>query len=208
MMVHRRGILVCLAGLLLPVIGVGQDCPDIDSMRTRYHRARYLSLEFSQIIHSDIFETVDTVYGSLWTGGGGRFRLVTPHQELVSDGQVFWSYSVDNRQVLVDSAANRGDWNPLTLLYDPERVYRCRNQRTTNDNEIEFDMRAVDSLTAPQAFLLRVTGDDHTPVSLVYVDDNDSRIEVAIKDFKLLDSLPDSLFIFRPGPGVEVIDMP
>jgi outer membrane lipoprotein-sorting protein len=192
--------------LLCGAFALGE-CPEMAKMKELYHQKRYISLEFLQIIRSDVFETVDTVAGTLWAGWEGRFRLTTPDQVLVSNGALYWSYSVENQQVLVDSVDELGSWNPLTLLYDPEQVYACRDQNKKG-GAIEFAMAAIDTLTAPAKFTLTVTPGTFEPRSLVYFDDNDSRIDIRITKFARLNVLPDSLFEFHPGPGVEVIEMP
>lgn len=184
-----------------------ESCPAMKDFRQRLHAKPFITLAFNQLTHSDVFETVDTLSGKLWTGGGGRFRLATPNQVMVSNGTLLWSYSVENRQVLVDSIETLGRWDPLTLLYDPDAVYRCRLQRE-NNGTLEFDMAAVDTLTVPARFTLQISSRGHLPEKLTYRDDNGSLIEVAIADFTGKDRLPDSLFEFHPPPGVEVIRMP
>ncbi len=182
-------------------------CPDIDTLRATYQGMGYISLNFVQLVHSDIFETVDTIPGSVSAGGGGRFRLSLPGRLLVSNGILYWSYSEENKQVLVDSVAKIGSWDPLTLLYDPEKVYECRKEKTIGDT-IEFEMAAVDSATDPADFTLFVHRETLVPEKLIYFDENDSRIVVLIRDFSRVAHLSDSLFEFHPAPGVEVIDMP
>ena len=184
-----------------------EPCPAIKELRLKLHEKPYITLQFSQQTHSDVFKTVDTLSGRLWTGNGGRFRLTTPNQVMVSNGTLFWSYSVENQQVLVDSVATLGRWDPLTLLYDPEAVYRCRAQRDNKGN-VELDMAAVDTLTVPARFTLQISRPGYRPEKLTYRDDNGSLIEVLIADFAGKDRLPDSLFDFHPAPGVEVIQMP
>ncbi len=197
--------------VIILVIALGRpangECPEIDKLREFYKEKQFITLKFLQLTHSDIFETVDSLGGTLQAGREGRFRLTMPGQVLVSDGIQYWSYSVENEQVLVDSVAKLGDWNPLTLIYDPEKVYGCINQKAAEET-LEFDMVALDSLTLPQQFLMRVYQTDYVPYQLVYYDDNGSRIEVYVKDFRHPSVLPDSLFEFHPGPEVEVIEMP
>jgi outer membrane lipoprotein-sorting protein len=182
-------------------------CPHIDTLRATYQGLGYISLDFIQLVHSDVFNTVDTIPGSLSAGGGGRFRMSLPGRLLVSNGVLYWSYSEENKQVLVDSVAKIGSWDPLTLLYDPEKVYRCRAEKIAGDT-IEFDMAAVDSATVPAAFTLSVRRRTYVPEKLIYLDDNDSRIVVLIRHFARVAHLADSQFEFHPAPGVEVIDMP
>ncbi len=182
-------------------------CPEIAKLREYYQEKGFITLAFVQVIHSDIFETVDTLSGSVYAGFEGRFRVTMPEQVLVSNGILYWSYSAENQQVLVDSVARLGSWNPLTLLYDPEQVYRCQGQSEA-DKSLEFKMIAADSRIAPSAFTLFVDSETYNPEKLVYFDDNNSRVEVYIDQFSRSTDLPDSLFEFHPGPGVEVIEMP
>jgi outer membrane lipoprotein-sorting protein len=187
--------------------GADSACPEMEKLRQSYQEKWYLSLDFLQLTYSEIFETVDSLRGQLWAGREGRFRLVMPGQTLVSNGILYWSYSDENKQVLVDSVVGRGDWNPVVLLYDPEKVYTCQNQIDLPES-IEFELRAIDSQTVPSEFSLQVTKSDYIPQKIVYYDDNNSRIEVWLSNFSRPDKLPDSLFIFRAPEGVEVIEMP
>lgn len=193
--------------IILSVPAVADDCPDISSLRQNLQAHKYITVDFIQTTHSEIFRSVDTLSGSLWAGGNGRFRLNMPGQVIVSNGTLYWSFSEENQQVMIDSVVKMGAWNPLTLLYDPEGVYRCQGQ-LQDSTRLEFNMIALDSLTAPQTFSLLVANKDYRPLKVVYFDDNDSRIEVRLEGYSRLESLPDSLFEFKPGPKVEVILMP
>jgi outer membrane lipoprotein-sorting protein len=197
-------ILLLMSVLALPIPA---QCPEMQKLREFYRQKRFVSLEFLQITRSDVFETVDTVQGTVYAGWEGRFRLTMPDQIIVSNGVLVWSYSAENRQVLIDSVRELGSWNPITLLYDPERVYTCKGQ-TKRQNLWELEMTAVDTSIVPRQFMLQITENEYTPKALIYHDDAGSRIEVHIDDFSRQDQLPDSLFEFRPGPGVEVIRMP
>jgi outer membrane lipoprotein-sorting protein len=207
MILVARKSAVCLLITISFATLAGGECPDIEKLRKSARKDGFISLEFKQFIHSDIFETVDSLTGMLFAGREGHFRLVTRNQAIVSNGILLWSYSVENKQVLVDSVAGMGAWDPLTLVYDPERIYQC-NIQSRDKKDILFEMIAIDSMTIPQQFQLRVSSDKYEPKKLVYYDDNDSRIEVHINNFGRHANLPDSLFEFRPGPDVEVIEMP
>lgn len=195
-------------GLVLAVGPRAQEtCPAGRDVRQRLHETPFFSLSFRQLIRSDVFETVDTTTGEFWTGTDGRFRLSMPGQIIVSNGSLIWSYSPDNRQVLVDSIETLSRWDPLTLLYDPGAVYRCSEQRRKN-GRIELDMQAIDTATVPSRFTLQVSERDRLPEKLTYRDDNGSLVEIILTDFTARDRLPDSLFQFHAPPGVEVIRMP
>lgn len=183
------------------------ECPDIQKLRKFYQERQFITLNFLQLTHSDIFESVDSLSGSLWAGREGRFRLTMPQQMIISNGILYWSYSIENQQVLVDSVARLGNWNPLTLLYDPGGVYECRNQEKVGDT-LEFDMVALDTMTIPYQFDMQILSPGYVPRKIIYFDDNDSRIEVFINGFSRPAELPDSLFNIGTLPGVEIIEMP
>ena len=197
-------MLFLAAALALPIPA---QCPEMQKLREYYRQKRFVSLEFLQTTRSDVFETIDTLQGTVHAGWEGRFRLTMPDQVLVSNGVLVWSYSAENRQVLIDSVRELESWNPITLLYDPERVYTCKAQ-TKRGDLWELEMTAVDTSIVPRQFTLQVAERDYVPKVLIYHDDAGSRIEVRIDNFSRQDQLPDSLFEFRPGPGIEVIRMP
>lgn len=183
------------------------DCPDFERIRAYYAEMPSVSLSFLQLTQSDLFASVDSVSGTIWAGWGGRFRLSTPHQILVSNGTLFWSYSVENKQVLIDSIARMGKWNPLVLLYDPEKLYSCGREKKAPDG-FDFELAANDTLATPRTFDLQVASDGLTPRQVTYDDDNDSHVKVFIKKFARRKALPDTLFEFHTPPGVEVIKVP
>lgn len=197
----------CLLAASAIAVSAQVGCPALEKVRGKLHEKPFVVLQFKQVTRSDVFESTDTLTGNLWAGQEGRFRMSTPGQLVVSNGVVLWSYSPENRQVLVDSIETIARWDPLTLLYDPEAVYRCRTERKQEDG-FEFDMVALDTLTSPRRFTLQVSDRTFCPEKVSYLDDIGSAIEVIIERFTARDMLPDSLFNFRPGPGVEVIRMP
>ncbi len=192
---------------LTGAIVFGGDCRDNQRLRASFQEKPFIQVSFRQVTYSDVFAAVDTTEGRLWAGRNGRFRLLLPGQAIVSDGILYWSYSEENRQALVDSVCHLGDWNPITLLYDPERVYRCQSQ-VSGQATISFAMVANDTLTKPRELTLEAALADFTPRKLTYADDNGSRVEVIIRSFGRKEILPDSLFEFHPASGVEVIQMP
>jgi len=192
--------------LLSTTVASGQ-CPDMEKVSDFFRENDFITLDFIQMTHSDIFESVDTLKGSLWADYRGRFRLDMDRQVLVSDSILYWSYSADNRQVLIDSVSRLGDWNPLMLLYDPNQVYICLRQEKAEDT-LKFEMRATDSTIYPQQFNMQIDANDLRPIRLIYYDENESLIEINVDNFLRPSNLSDSLFIFSPDPDIEVIEMP
>lgn len=186
---------------------VSAECPHLDTLRRFYGEKEFLTIEFLQVTHSDIFESVDSIDGTLAVGWAGRFRLTTASQTVVSDGTRYWSYAPENRQVLVDSISQFGQWNPLTLLYDPQRLYRCLGEEKSK-GDLTFRMSALDSTTAPRTFTLKVSSAGLAPKYAEFKDEAGSRIEVHVRKFVRHDKLDADLFQFVTPPGVEIIKMP
>lgn len=204
-----------LASSCAPVWGGEDPCSSLSKMRQRYDKQTYISLEFKQFTYSEIFESIDSLVGTLQADGSGKYRLSLSDnlglfQELVCDGNSLWSYSVENKQAILSNVTDLNSWNPVTLLYDRDAVYECVEEKLIGPKRetIVFNMCARDSGSIPQSFILKVSKDDYVPQEIVYFDDNNSRIDIRIFDFVRPEKLPDSLFRFLPPLGVEVIEMP
>lgn len=197
------GLLLCSPGNRV----CAQQCAYINALWAAFQEKPFISLEYLQLTKSDIFGTTDSLKGKLWAGRAGCFRLEMPGQIVGSDGTIYWSYSIENKQILVDSVNSLEDWNPITLLYDPQKIYRCRSESST-DGELAFELTATDSLVTPAALSLCVDRKTLYPRKLVYRDDNGSQIEVLIEKYVKSQHCPDSLFQLRSRPGVEIIRMP
>ncbi len=182
-------------------------CPTFEDFSASLEMAPYISLTFTQMIYSDIFESIDTTRGTLVAGHDGRFRLESSRQAIVCDGIEYWSYSPSNEQVLVDSVYKIGIWNPLTLVYDPENVYGCNEESRRKDTTI-FMMKARDTHTSPQEFALKIESDSRVPLEIEYYDDNNSRILILITNFYQIEEVPTGAFKFVPPADTEIIYMP
>ena len=192
---------------LLTANAKSSDCQGITRFEDKLKDSPVISIEFLQITRSDIFQTQDTIRGTIKTGGQGRFRIETPSQVMVSNGIVEWDYSPENEQVIVDTLDRQSDIDPLTIIYDPLRIYSCQNQEE-NQGGIIFSMVALDSTLSPAKLDITVAGNDFTPLKMEYVDENGSEIKIIILKFRQADTISDSSFEFSAPDGIEVIYMP
>ncbi|MEE9441822.1 MAG: outer-membrane lipoprotein carrier protein LolA [candidate division Zixibacteria bacterium] len=183
------------------------ECPLFEKAMDKYQSNEFYSMDFSQLIHSDIFKSVDTLFGTIKACSDGRFHMITPNQILVSNGTVLWNYTIDNEQVIIDSITRNEIWNPIMLFFNPRHYYKCTSEK--NDKTFtKVSMIAHDSLIAPNEFQLKIRLEDFIPLGIFYMDENDSRIEIYINDFRFISNLSDSVFQFIPPTGIEVIEMP
>ncbi|MFH1701539.1 MAG: outer membrane lipoprotein carrier protein LolA [Candidatus Zixiibacteriota bacterium] len=183
------------------------ECPIFDKAMDYYQSHEYYSMEYSQLIYSDIFKSVDTLTGTIKACSDGRFSLTMPRQILVSNGTILWNYAIDNEQVIIDSISRKDIWNPIMLFFNPRSYYKCSLEN--NDGKTaQVSMISHDSLIAPNEFQIKFRLDDFIPLEIFYLDENDSRIEIYITDFIFISNLSDSVFNFIPPAGIEVIEMP
>jgi chaperone LolA len=165
---------------------------------------------FSQTIFVDSTDSGYSTAGTLWVKKPDRFRLELERQTMISDGDTLWTYVPVHQQVLVDrvypeSAASRPD--QLFLKYF---------------KEAEAELAGTVKLDGHECYLLHLTPEEpEIAVFLkVWVDGKSwlaRRLEVTdegglITEYKFTDvqtnlGLADSLFVYRPPPEVEVIDM-
>jgi outer membrane lipoprotein-sorting protein len=206
-MVYRTAIVVLILQCCGLIYAENPKCNHIQNLRNSLEENQFISLDFVQTIKSDIFEAVDTVAGSLAAGRGGLFRLESPQQIIVSNGILYWSYSAENKQVLVDSIAKIGDWDPLALLYNPENVYECISEEIRKDI-VSFEMEARNEETDPRKFILSVRLPKYIPINIAYNDINNSQVITYINNFENNINISDDFFNFVIPDGVDVVEMP
>jgi chaperone LolA len=166
---------------------------------------------FGQRISVDPTDTVGyAAAGTLWVKKPAKFRLQLEHQTVVSDGCTLWTYVPRNQQVLVDQADTTGG------ATRPDQLF------LTYFKKAEAELVGTEEISGRDCYLLHLTPEESDViVSLrVWVDQKTwlaRRLEVAqeggmITDYRFSDiqvnpGLPDSLFVFRAPPEVEVIDL-
>lgn len=203
----RKMIRAVLILVVLLYANSAAECPVFEKAINKYQSNMYYTMEFMQLIHSDIFKSVDTLSGSIDVCSDGRFHLTMPNQVLVSNGTILWNYAIDNEQVIIDSISRNDIWNPVMLFFNPREYYKCISE-ACDGSKTEFSLIAYDSLISPGEFQLTVKSEDFIPSRITYFDENDSRIEISINDFIFISNLSDSTFHFVPPTGIEIIKMP
>ncbi len=136
----RRGIVILARRLLLPLLlclscafvyAADDDDDGAALLRAFWTQTPSAQAQFRQRVYDDDGELLSDGGGRLWFARGGKFRVEYQSPEellIVSNGESFWSYEKDLRQVVVRplsslgggflAALSAGEWQALPRLYD------------------------------------------------------------------------------------------
>ncbi len=175
-----------------------------------YKSLKDFTADFTQSVHLDSTDSGYTEAGHLWVKKPARFRLELPHQTIVSDGETLWTYVPRNRQVLVDQADTSGG------AARPDQLF------LTYFKNAEAELIRSEKAVGHDCYLLHLEPQEKTDISClrVWVDKETwlarrivmTDLEGMVTDYQFTDvqmnpGLADSVFVFRPPPEVEVIDL-
>ncbi len=177
----------------------------------KYRSLKTLSMDFTKITRSDIFETETEIEGKMIFKNPEKFRIETNQETIVCDGEFVWTYSVENQQViknLVDRSESL--FRPNQYLSDfrsgyvPQLGGEDKLGRT-------ICFKLLLSSKEEDAFIRRmiiwVDKKDHLARKLQYEDSNDNQVTLIFQHIKTNPKLKDSGFVFQTPPGVEELDL-
>lgn len=164
--------------------------------------------QFRQLVFDDGGEVLSDGGGRFWFARGGRFRVEYQQPDellLVSDGESFWSYEKDLRQVVVRplatlgggflAALSAGEWDTLLRLY------------VLSDGGADGDMQWVAAKSK--------NSEDTVRHILFGFDDGGALRQLKMRDafggrvrvdiIGLTFGAADEFFVFTPPPDAEII---
>ncbi len=176
-----------------------------------FHReAKDLSLKFAAKVYTSALDKVDAYAGKLLLKGTDRFRLEIPGGTYVSDGQSYWEYHPQNKQVIWKRAKDmQGQALPGEVLLrfldsDPISVANAKEGRK-DYLEMRLDpsraMKNLDSL----AVLLDKS--DYSVHRISSRDVSGNEAVYTVSSVKRNAGIKDKEFVYSPPKGAEVVDM-
>lgn len=176
-----------------------------------FHReAKDLTLKFKASVYNAALDKQEEYQGSLLLKGADKFRLEIPGGIYVSDGESFWEYHPQNKQVILRRAKEMED-KPLPgdvllrfLDSDPMSLGKSRDQGKEY-LEMRLDpSRAMKNLDSLSVALDKATYSVHR-ISSRDVSGNEAQYTVTT--VKRNAGLKDKAFVFSIPKGAEVVDM-
>jgi outer membrane lipoprotein-sorting protein len=177
----------------------------------RFHReAKDLSLKFKASVYNPSLDKQDQYQGKLLLKGASKFRLEIPGGTYVSDGDSYWEYHAQNRQVILKSAKDM-DEKPLPgevllrfLDSDPISIGKAV-EGGKEFLEMRLDpsraMKNLDSL----AVLLDKS--DYSVHRISSRDLSGNEAEYTVTAIKRNAGIKDKEFRFAVPKGADVVDM-
>jgi len=177
----------------------------------KYRSLKNISMDFTKIVRSDIFETENRIKGKMILKNPDKFKIRTKDQTIVCDGKFVWNYSVENKQViknLVDRSKNLFRPNQYLSNFRSEYIPRLEGEEKINRT------RCFKFLLSPKkddVFIKRMTiwvdKKNLLAKKLEYKDSNDNEVVLIFQHIKTNRKIKDSEFIFQAPAGVEELDL-
>ncbi|MCK4225046.1 MAG: outer membrane lipoprotein carrier protein LolA [candidate division Zixibacteria bacterium] len=177
----------------------------------KYRSLKNVSMDFTKIIRSDIFETENKIKGKMILKNPDKFKIRTKDQTIVCDGEFVWTYSVENKQViknLVDRSENLFWPNQYLSNFRSEYVPRLKGEEKVNRTKC---FKLLLSPKKDDVFIKKMTiwvdKKNLLAKKLEYKDANDNEVVLIFQRIKTNRKIKDSEFIFQTPPGVEELDL-
>ena len=177
----------------------------------KYRSLASLSMDFTKITRSEIFETESKTKGQMILKNPDKFRIETKEETITCDGEFVWTYSVQNQQViknLVDRSESLFEPNQYLSNFRQKYVPRLEGEEKVGR------ARCFKLLLSPkkddvfiQRMIIWVDQKDHLARKLEYQDSNDNEITLIFQHIKANRRLKDSEFVFQTPSGVEEVDL-
>ena len=204
---------VLLCGLtLMPLSASSQsskNSPGQAALARFFSEVTTLKANFSQLVLDQKLTPLDAGQGSLWIARPGRFRWnYTPPaaQEIVGDSKRVWLYDIDLEQITVRNQAEALGRTPAVLLSggsDVTENYKVSDLETSGN----IDWVSLIPKDSENAFTeVRIGFENQRLYLMELIDALGQRTRINFTEVKENPSIKDSIFVFTPPPGIDVID--
>lgn len=199
-------LLVLTPGTVL----LGQEAPSLEKLQTRYEEIESLQASFVQVIGSDFAGDSTRIEGSVILAGN-KYRVETPRETVVTNGETTWIYSPQDSQVVVNDADQQGSTvTPETFLTSSAEQYEIQSTRSTTRGGTPhsvLSLTATDPSSRFREATLWVRRSDLLVTRLRATDRNGSTFDLRLQHIDLNPSIDGNPFTFSAPQGVEVIDL-
>jgi outer membrane lipoprotein carrier protein len=206
----RCATLILLLGLLLTPPALGQDAVSLTDVQAAYDALDGLRAAFTQVISSDFAGDTTRIEGTVLLSGN-KYRVQTPTQTVVTDGQTTWIYTPADSQVVVnDAEQDASTVTPETFLTaSADRYRKTASTPVTRDGtpHVKLTLTATDSTARFKEATLWVRRTDRVVTRMRATDRNGSTLDLRLRNLAINPPLADDPFTFTPPEGIEVIDL-
>ncbi|MBD3274833.1 MAG: hypothetical protein GF372_05950 [Candidatus Marinimicrobia bacterium] len=184
----------------------------INNVQEQVNTDQPLRVEFQQIFEWKLTGKVDSVAGEMVLKGLDKFRITTPDQEIVSNGNTMWTYSRLENQVIIDKIRRDSQsLMPRDVLFKYPEQYETeiwRRDAVVGEQEaIAIRMTPNSQDEFLQETVVWVSQEDWKPLKVQITDLNDNKTVYVITSISIDDSIQETAFTFNPEQSMEIIDV-
>ena len=208
---HRLAIAVAVFSLTLASPALAQtNALSLSDVQEAYDDLEGLRASFTQLISSDFAGDTTRVEGTVLLSGN-KYRVQTPDQTVITNGETTWIYTPADSQVVINDAGNEATQvTPKTFLTassDRYRITESQSVTRAGAPHQKLAVTATDSTSRFEAAVLWVREADRVVTRMQATDRNGSTLDLRLGDITVNPTLEDSSFAFSPPNGVEVVDL-
>jgi outer membrane lipoprotein carrier protein len=181
----------------------------VERIQGKYNEIKDITGRFSQTSYIKDLERVEHYKGEFFIRKPSSMRWVysKPRDEevIIREGEI-WIYKKSEKQA-IKSAFSKDAYGqvPIALLNSLGNLKADYEIRLIKDDTLELKPRQ--RMGYIDYIVLEVNDHDFPIKAFSIFDTYGNKIDIKIKDIKTNSGLSDSLFVFKPGPGVEVFDL-
>jgi chaperone LolA len=183
----------------------------LDKLQQKYEKMNDAVFTFSQTTYLPLTKVTQRVDGIIRTKKTNKYRIETENELLVTDGETVWRMNKSKKQVLIDSyKEDPKNISPDHLFLNAHKEY---NAVSIGGGRIDGKDISILKLTPKsesstfKSIKLWINIYDLTIQKIETIDFSDARSTYGISKFSMDTGASDSVFIFTPPAGVEVIDL-
>lgn len=200
--------LLLLLGLNLSVRA--QESSSLSTLKERYERLSGLRASFTQVMGSEFASDSTRIRGRVVLAGN-KYRVETPTQTIVTNGETTWIYSPADSQVIVNDADSASSTvTPQSFLQSSTKHYTRTSERSATREGVPHSvlvLAAADDTARFEEVTLWVRNRDSIVTRLRATDRNGSTLDLRLRDIELNPNFAGTPFAFSPPDGVEVVDL-
>ncbi len=165
-----------------------------EKVKSQFANATCVHIEFISIIDSDIFNTVDSIYGVADIAQDGRFYVRIGAEEYLYDNQNLYTYSVHTNQVIIDQPLNNlFAGSEIAMITRMNEYYDTETIQTDASYRL-YKKRAEDT-GLPDTVTVQLQEDTGQIAWLRYLDINRDPNTILMRHQRVSDDCDSSLFI-------------
>lgn len=184
----------------------------IERSEASYADAGHFSADFTQVLSAGEFFEDETTNGTMTIGYPDKFRIESPVQTLASDGDSLWSYSVENKQVTIESMEALTDVvTPADYLFRFKEHYKIASDTVVElrgQKAYKLHLVALSEDEFVRELDLYINSDTYLVARVAYRDPNENLVTLDFSNWKLNVKTQPEDFRFQTPPGVEEVRVP